>query len=155
MTEPSRNLSTPRLGSDGRPEKPKSIVNAVQAGFVQAGLSALTTVAMLVVAAGLASATELAMGDAVWIIAVVQFVGVALLLGGVLRLRSGKTRALYFFAAGLQVVNCLCWHILDLAWSGNPSYAVVPVLLGILPVIGLVQAARPTSSEYLRIMRQW
>jgi hypothetical protein len=101
MTEPSRQVSSPRLGRDGRPVKPSSISTAVVLGFVQVGLSVLATVGMIVLVLALASVMEVGTGGEVWLI------------------------------------------------------AVVPLTLGALAVIGVVHAARPSSSEYLRIMRDW
>jgi hypothetical protein len=156
MTEPSRQVSSPRLGRDGRPVKPSSISTAVVLGFVQVGLSVVATVGMIVLVLALASAMEVGTGDEVWLIAVVQFIVAALLLAGSFRLRSGTTRSLYIVAVGLQLVICLGWLVLFLAWAANPMrFAVVPLTFGALAVIGVVHAARPSSSEYLRIMRDW
>jgi hypothetical protein len=153
VTEPFLPPAVGRVGPDGRTAMPSSITAAVVLGIVQAGLSALATVLMVVLAAALAGAMEVEMGDAVWVIAVAQLAAVALMLSGALRLRSGKNRALYLVAAGLQVVNCLAWFALILTWSGAYAYLVIPLGLGTAAVVGLVAAAKPSSAEYVRTMR--
>lgn len=152
MTEPSEHASPPQAGSDGRPARPPSVSTAVVLGFVAAGLSVLATLAMLLLVSALASAMEVDMGELVWTVGAVQLVVAALLLFGSLQLRWGDSRALYVAAAVLYLLNCVGWLVL-VAGSGNVAFPLVPLLYGTSIVIGLVNASKQTSSDYLRAMR--
>lgn len=148
-------VGEPRLGSDGRPVRPASMIVAIVLGFVGAGLSVSATLAMLLLASALASAMGVPMGEAVWTIGSLQLAVAVLLVLGSLQLRWGKARGLYVIAMGLHVVNCLGWFSLGVAWNFDPAFLLVPILLGAPAVAGLVQAARRSSSEYVRVMRSW
>jgi hypothetical protein len=132
--------------------QPSSITVAVVVGFVQAGLSTLVTVGMLVLASAMASDMGVDMGGIVWAIAIAQLFIAMLLVFGTVQLRRGEGRTPYVSAAALHLVNCLLWLILFYG-NGNPIYPMVPLLLGALTIVGLVQAAKPASAEYVRVRR--
>jgi hypothetical protein len=130
--------------------RPGSATGAAVLGFVQAGITLVTTILMLFALAGAPSGAdggELAMA---WIVTLAQALGAALLIYGGVQLIGGKGRTIFLAGMGVELAICLYYliRILSLDTSDNlmgaselkSSAAMIPILFAVMPVIGLCLA---------------
>jgi hypothetical protein len=78
-----------------------------------------------------------------WVAAVVQLAGIVVLIVAGRRVLSGTGERLYLTAMGLQVVLCVYWLI-------RGAFALVPLVLLIMPLLGVVFLLGAASQEYIR-----
>lgn len=140
-------------------EKPGSVTGAAVLGFIQAGITLITTALIFIglLAAGSdGDGGELALG---WLVALAQTAGIVLLIFGAVQLLSGTSRALYVTGAGIEIAVSLYYFIrIVAADSGGigkledikAAGSVIPIMFAVLPVIGLILALGSACTRYLR-----
>lgn len=140
--------------------RPGSVTGAAVLGFIQAGITLITTGILFVGLFGTVSAQG--SGAAVsWAVAIAQLAGLVLLIFGAVQLMSGTSRVLYVVGVVLELVVCAYYLISLLAIdTGNSvlsdqfqdmknAMAVIPVVFAVMPLIGLVLAMGSAASQYL------
>ncbi|MCE7001384.1 hypothetical protein LWC34_00795 [Kibdelosporangium philippinense] len=143
--------------------RPGSVTAAAVLGFVQAGITLLTT--GLLFAALFASTSEQDYSALVfWSLATAQLVGLLLLTIGSVQLLSGKSRVLYLCGAALELAICAFYLVMVIGASVNAAalvsdyYAqgfavglsIFPVFFAIMPMVGLFLSAGSGTGDYLR-----
>jgi hypothetical protein len=138
--------------------RPGSVTASAVLAFVQAGLTAITTI-ILAAGAARADATDVALG---WLIVLAQAAGVVLLIMGGVQLMGGKSRVALIVGAVLELAICLFWLV---AFSIIPTFGISEVSTGktvlimialvfaVMPVISLIMAAGGQASQYLQSRR--
>ena len=114
------------------PARRGAVTAAATLACVQAGVTAVTTVLVLLGARGDGSAGEIGLG-------LVQAVGIALLLAGAVRLLRGARRSMLLAGCGLELV--LCAYYLTRYASTGSAVVVIPVLLAVMPATSLLLAS--------------
>jgi hypothetical protein len=142
----------------GEPAGPVARPSVTTAGgvlaFAQAAATALATAVVVTALITIASfgSVETArqagiyIGSTVaegWVAAVVQLAGIVVLIVAGRRVLSGTGERLYLTAMGLQVVLCVYWLI-------RGAFALVPLVLLIMPLLGVVFLLGAASQEYIR-----
>jgi hypothetical protein len=144
-------------------EKPGGVTGAAVLGFIQAGLTLITTVLFtmgLFNAQGIADSAEVDSSPLIelWIVDIAQFAGVVLLIFGAVQLLGGSGRMLFLIGAGLEIALSLYWMIrfagmetegLDFAEGFRNSIIVFAIGFAILPIIGLILAAGSAAGRYI------
>jgi hypothetical protein len=145
-------------------EKPGSVTGAAVLGFVQAGVTLITTGIMFSALFSTASVQDSGAGVG-WALAIAQLVGLILLIFGSVQLLSGTSRVLYVVGAIVELALCAYYLAVFLAADsdGSPlgrvledfanALAVIPAILAIMPLIGLVLALGSAASTYLAAKR--
>lgn len=142
-------------GYGGGPvEKPGAVTGAAVLGFIQAGLTIISTALLFI---GLAGGSD-APAD-FWVVAVAQLAGIVLLIFGSVQLMSGLKRSLYLIAVLLQLALSLYWLLrvligisgIDVAGVGEAVgvWIVVVAVFTIMPLIGLILALGSSVTRYL------
>src|SRR5262245_46835170 len=136
----------------GPMQRPGSVTAAAVLAFVQAGLTIICTIVLMI---GLAAVSG-AVGDAesiggvdvdegmlavLWILAIVGLVGAGLLIWGGAKALSGTAGQLLVIAAAVQIVLCIVWLA---GFSGG----IIAILLVVMPIITLVMALGSASKQY-------
>lgn len=141
--------------------RPGSVTGAAVLGFVQAGLTLITTGIFFVALFGSASVQDSSAAIA-WAVAIAQLAGLLLLIFGAVQLLSGTSRAIYLVGVILELVICGYYLISLLAIDTSNTVlpevvqdikaaaAVIPVIFAIMPLIGLILALGSATSDYLR-----
>jgi hypothetical protein len=137
--------------------RPGVVMASAVLAYVQAGITAVTTI---LVFAGAANNDAAGGQVAVQVlIGVVQAVGVALLIAGAVQLTGGKSRTLMIVGCAVELVVCLAYIVVFLA---IPSYGLdvvtgaKAVLVGfaiffaIMPTISLVLALGQQTTQFLQ-----
>jgi hypothetical protein len=139
-------------GGGGPVRRPGVTTAAAVLAFVQSGLTLITTGILLLAVAALESVEEDARAGGMdlragitelWIISIVQVIGIALLIWGGVKLMSGTSLPVFIAACGLQVVLCVYWLV-------RSEQAFVPLLLIVMPIVALALALGGASREYVR-----
>lgn len=149
----------PQEYSGGPIPRPGAVTAAAVLGFVQAGLTTITT---LIVWVGVFNLTggEMAMQA---LIAVAQTAGVVLLIMGALQLMNGKGRTLLIVGAALEIVISLFYMIIystvdaggiDVLEGAKALLIGVAVFFAIMPVIMIVLARGALANQYLQPHRR-
>jgi len=135
----------------GPTARPGTVTAAAVLGFVQAGITIISVVILMV---GLAAVQDV-VNDAetingvdvdggwltlMWIAAFVGLIGAALLIWGAVKALSGTAGNLLIIAAGLQIVLCVFWLI--------EGAGIIPILLIVMPIIALVMSLGGPAKQY-------
>ncbi|ONI70755.1 hypothetical protein ALI144C_50065 [Actinosynnema sp. ALI-1.44] len=151
-------------GYGGQPTaKPGSVTGAAVLGFIQAGITLITTGILFSALFGTASAQD-ASAAASWALALAQLAGLVLLIFGAVQLMSGTSRTLYVVGAILELVICAYYliNILGTDTGGmfteqfesiKNALAVFPVIFAIMPLIGLILALGSAAGNYVSATR--
>jgi hypothetical protein len=151
-TEAAHTKHYPYGGDGVLMTKPRAVTGAVVLGYVQAGITLITTVILFIGLFGGGVTNE---GVA---IGIVQLIGVGLLIIGSTRLGSGATRGVYVVAVALQLVICLYYLVrfvaLDTDGIGlledvRAVATAVPIVLAIPPLIGLILALGGPATQFV------
>jgi hypothetical protein len=133
----------------GPTARPGSVTAAAVLAFVQAGI---TVICSIVVMIGAAAATSVANDETIggidvggtaallWIMAIAGLAGAGLLIWGGVKAMSGTAGQLLVIAAALQIVLCIVWLVLGAGF--------IPILLVVMPIITLVMALGSASKQY-------
>ncbi|RSM81281.1 hypothetical protein DMH04_28220 [Kibdelosporangium aridum] len=144
--------------------RPGSATGAAVLGFIQAGLTLITT--GLVFFGLFGSASAQGSGAAIaWGLAIAQLLGLLLLIFGSVQLLSGTSRVLYLVGAVVELAISAYYLVSILAIDTSDAilpefaqdlktaFAVVPVIFAIMPLIGLILALGSATSDYVRSNR--
>jgi hypothetical protein len=137
-------------------EKPGAITGAAVLGFIQAGLTLISTIIFTM---GLINAGSVTSGlGEMWVVDIAQFAGVILLILGSVQLIGGTSRTMYLVATGLEIAVSLYWAIrfgalptegINAVENFRNSLVVIAVGFVIMPVIGLILAAGSGPGRYI------
>src|ERR1044072_4253592 len=134
MTETDDARPAPAL-----PARRGAVTAAATLACVQAGVTAVTTVLVLLGARGDTRAGEIGLG-------LVQAVGIALLLVGAVRLLRGARRSMLIAGCGLELVLCVYYLIRYASTESTAdgltgsALVVIPVLFAVMPATSLLLA---------------
>lgn len=138
--------------SSGPATRPGTVTTAAVLAFVQAGLTLICSVILMIGLGALAGA----MDDAdtiggidvnegalagLWILSIVGLAGAGLLIWGGVKALSGTAGKLLVIAAGLQILLCVIWLA---AFQGG----IVSILLAVMPIIILVMSLGGPAKQY-------
>lgn len=147
----------PEYGRGGGPvEKPGTVTGAAVLGYIQAGITLITTG---IIFFGLVSTGGTVEG---WLIGLAQLAGIVLLIFGSVQLMSGTARTIYVAGAALEILISLYYLVrvlavdtggFEIAEDVQGGLAVIAVFFAIMPAIGLILALGSGTSEYLRMRR--
>lgn len=144
-------------GYGGAPmEKPGAVTGSAVLGFIQAGLTLISTALLFIGVAGSGSDAPAEL----WIVAIVQLAGIVLLIFGSVQLMGGQKRSLYLVAVLLQIAISLYWLIRALIGLGGafdlPGVGravgvliVIVAVFTIAPLIGLILSLGSSVTRYL------
>ena len=138
--------------SSGPIARPGTVTTAAVLAFVQAGLTLICSVVLMIGLGALAGAiddSETIGGVDVnegalaglWILAIVGLVGAGLLIWGGVKALSGTAGQILVIAAGLQIVLCVIWLA---AFQGG----IVSILLVVMPIITLVMSLGGPAKQF-------
>lgn len=155
--QPAPGYPAPGYGYSVAIEKPGAVTGAAVLGFIQAGLTLLTTAILFIGLVGSGGAASDAFS---WIIAIAQLAGVVLLIFGAVQLMSGTNRTLYAVAAGLEIAISLSWIIYvsvqvsgvgDIPGVGQAVgvVVVIAIFFAAMPLIGLILSLGSSVSRYI------
>lgn len=144
----------PQEYTGGPLPRPGGTTAAAVLAFVQAGLTLIATGLLMIALAALANLADDAEARAGgvdisaglaegWIVAIVQLVGVGLLVFAGVKLLSGTAGPLFLVALGLQIVLCVYWLIRSAA-------PVVPIALAVMPIVALFLSLSSANKEFVR-----
>lgn len=136
----------------GQMARPGTVTAAAVLAFVQAGLTIISTIVLMIGLAALSGAVDEAesiggvdvdegMLAVLWILAIVGLVGGGLLIWGGVKALSGTAGQLLVIAAAVQIVLCIVWLA---GFSGG----IISILLIVMPIITLVLALGSASKQY-------
>jgi hypothetical protein len=142
----------PAEHSSGPTTRPGTVTAAAVLAFVQAGITLICSVMVMIGLGALANATDengtiggLDVKEgavaALWVLAIVGLVGAGLLIWAGVKALSGTAGQLLVIAAGLQILLCLVWLV---AFNGG----VVAILLAVMPIIILVMSLGGPAKQY-------
>ena len=143
----------PDYGRGGPVDKPGTVTGAAVLGYIQAGITLITTG---IIFAGLVSSGGSAEG---WLLGLAQLAGLVMLIFGSVQLMSGTGRTLFVAAAALEIAISVYYLIRVLALdTGGLSFAddikggfaVIAIFFAIMPAIGLILALGGGTSQYLQ-----
>ena len=148
-------------GGYGQPTvRPGSVTGAAVLGFIQAGITLITTGMLFVGLFGTMSGQGSEAIEA-WLVAIAQLAGLVLMIFGAVQMMSGTSRTLYLVGVILELVISAYYLISFLAidtGSGllsenfedlKNAMAVIPVVFAVMPLIGLILALGSAASSYL------
>ncbi|MBP2324253.1 hypothetical protein JOF56_004638 [Kibdelosporangium banguiense] len=142
-------------------EKPGGVTGAAVLGFIQAGITLITTGLLFAGLFAAGGGPGIAIG---WAVALAQLAGLILLIFGAVQLMSGTNRMLYVIGAILELVIC-AYYLINIAISdtdtGNAAFSsalgnlkaaatVVPIVFAVMPLIGLILALGSSTTSYLQ-----
>lgn len=138
--------------SSGPITRPGTVTAAAVLAFVQAGLTLICSVIMMIGLGALAGATDedgtiggLTVNTGalagLWVVTVVGLIGAGLLIWAGVKALSGTAGQLLVIAAGLQILLCVVWLA---AFQGG----IVSILLVIMPIITLVMALGGPAKQF-------
>jgi hypothetical protein len=131
--------------------RPGTVTTAAVLGFVQAGITIIATIILMI---GLAAVQDV-VNDAesvggvdidggglglLWAAGFVALVGAGLLIWGSVKALSGTAGNLLVIAAGLQIVLCVFWLV--------EGAGIIPILLIVMPIISLVMSLGGPAKQY-------
>jgi hypothetical protein len=137
--------------SGGPVARPGTVTTAAVLGFVQAGLTIIATIILMI---GLAAVQDV-VNDAesingvdvdggglalLWIAGFVALIGAGLLIWGSAKALGGTAGNLLVIAAALQIVLCVFWLI--------EGAGIIPILLIVMPIIALVMSLVGPAKQY-------
>jgi hypothetical protein len=138
--------------SSGPIARPGTVTAAAVLAFVQAGLTLICSVILMIGLGALAGATDedgtiggLDVNEGalafLWILAIAGLAGAGLLIWGGIKAMSGTAGQLLVIAAGLQILLCVIWLA---AFNGG----IVSILLVVMPIITLVMSLGGPAKQY-------
>ena len=138
--------------SSGPTSRPGTVTTAAVLAFVQAGLTLICSVILMIGLGALAGAmndSETIGGIDVdegalaglWILAIVGLAGAGLLIWGGVKAMSGTAGQILIIAAGLQILLCIIWLA---AFQGG----IVSIILAVMPIIILVMSLGGPAKQY-------
>jgi hypothetical protein len=142
-------------------EKPGTITGAAVLGFIQAGLTLISTILLAVGLMNAQSIPGASTGEP-WAVTIAQFIGIVLLIVGAVQLLGGSSRGLFLIATGLEVALSLYWAIrfgltdtagIEAIENFRNSLIIIAVGFAIMPVIGLILAAGSGPGRYIQAKR--
>jgi hypothetical protein len=145
-------------------EKPGSVTGAAVLGFIQAGITLITTA---IIFFGLIGTASVQSGDAAigWIVAFAQLAGLILLIFGAVQLMSGTNRMLYLVGVIVELLICGYYLISIVATDTGggvlgdqfedlkAAMTVIPIVFAVMPVIGLILALGSGTTRWLQAKR--
>jgi hypothetical protein len=149
----------PQEYTGGPVSRPGTVTASAVLAFVQAGITAITTILVWVGVSNL-SGGELGFQA---VLALGQTIGVVLLIWGGVQAMGGKGRTILLAGAGLQVALSLLWIIrfaaidtggFDLAENIKGGIIVVAILFAVMPVISLVLVMGQQATQYVQSGRR-
>ena len=148
----------PQEYSGGPIARPGAVTTAGVLAYVQAGITAITTI---LVWTGVFNLEGGAMAIQL-VVALAQTAGVVLLIMGGLQIMSGKSRTLLLVGAGLEIAICLFYIIvysmldsggIDVLEGAKAVLIGSAIFFAIMPVIAIVMALGAQSTQYLQSRR--
>jgi hypothetical protein len=138
--------------SAGPVTRPGTVTTAAVLGFVQAGLTLICTIFVVIIlgaAQAVTNESESQFGVEIdqgmltigWIVAIAGVVGAGLLIWASVKTLGGTAGQLMVIAAALQLVLCIVW----LAALGG---GIVAVILAVMPIISLVMVLGGPAKQY-------
>ncbi|MFI7680900.1 hypothetical protein [Actinophytocola sp. NPDC049390] len=138
--------------SSGPIPRPGTVTTAAVLAFVQAGLTLICTIVLMIGLGAISGAIDDAESiggvevnegalAGLWILAIVGLVGGGLLIWGGVKALSGTAGQILVIAAGLQILLCLIWLV---AFEGG----IVSILLAVMPIITLVMALGGPAKQF-------
>ncbi|MFC4851915.1 hypothetical protein [Actinophytocola glycyrrhizae] len=138
--------------SSGPVTRPGTVTTAAVLAFVQAGITLICSVIMMIGLGAIAGAMDDAetiggidvdegMLAGLWIVTIVGLIGAGLLIWGGVKALSGTAGQLLVIAAGLQILLCVIWLA---AFQGG----IVSIILVVMPIIILVMSLGGPAKQY-------
>lgn len=138
--------------SSGPVTRPGTVTAAAVLAFVQAGLTLICSVIVMIGLGALAGATddEGTIGGidvnegalaGLWVLSIVGLAGAGLLIWGGIKALSGTAGQILIIAAGLQILLCIVWLA---AFQGG----IVSIVLAVMPIIILVMSLGGPAKQY-------
>lgn len=134
----------------GPTARPGTVTGAAVLAFVQAGITLICTIFVLIGAAAVsdvAGKSDLIGGVDVggtaallWILGLAGLVGGGLLIWGGVKALSGTAGMLLVIAAAVQILLCIVWLVLGAGF--------LPILLVIMPIIALVLSLGGPAKQF-------
>ena len=138
--------------SSGPVTRPGPVTAAAVLAFVQAGITLICTVILMIGLGALAGAVDDAESiggvdvnegalAGLWVLTIVGLIGSGLLIWGGVKALSGTAGQLLIIAAGLQILLCVVWLA---AFQGG----IVSILLVVMPIITLVMSLGGPAKQF-------
>ncbi|MGH3762526.1 hypothetical protein [Actinophytocola sp.] len=168
MKQPDRQPDGAFLAGVGV-DKPAAVSRAARLGHTQAGITLLLTVGLVFTLID-SGRRRLDGGEFAleWAVAIGQLGAVVLLIFGSARLMSGTGRTLFLVACGLELALCL-FYLIGMVYRRiqmvdkddgvvaeevekqlQVMFIVGPILLAVMPIIGIVLALGGTTTGFLQ-----
>jgi hypothetical protein len=138
--------------SSGPVARPGSVTAAAVLAFVQAGITVICSVILMIGLGAVSGAVDDAesiggidvdegMLAMLWVLSIVGLIGAGLLIWGGVKALSGTAGQLLVIAAALQIVLCIVWLA---GFSGG----IIAILLVVMPIITLVLSLGSAAKQY-------
>lgn len=138
--------------SSGPITRPGPVTAAAVLAFVQAGITLICTVILMIGLGALAGAVDEAESiggvdvnegalAGLWVLTIVGLIGSGLLIWGGVKALSGTAGQILIIAAGLQILLCIVWLA---AFQGG----IVSILLVVMPIITLVMSLGGPAKQF-------
>jgi hypothetical protein len=148
----------PDQGHGGPVTRPGSATAAAVLGFVQGGITTITT---LLIIAGLVSAdAQASVGG--WLLAIAQTAGIVLLIWGGVKLMTGGGRGIFLAGAVLELLICGYYIIrfvtvdtggFKLAEDFKSAGVLIALIFAVMPAIGLILSMGGATTQFLTSRR--
>jgi hypothetical protein len=134
--------------TSGPVARPGTVTAAAVLAFVQAGLTLICTIFVMVILGAVTDASndslagfeiDSGMLALMWVVAIAGLVGAGLLIWAGVKSMSGTAGNLMLIATGLQIVLCIVWLV-----QGAP----IALVFAVMPVISLVLALGGPAKQY-------
>jgi hypothetical protein len=155
--------AAPAEYSSGPIPRPGTVTAAAVLGYVQAGITLIPTILILI---GLVSDDSTNANDSdiaiSWVLVLAQVIGAGLLIAGSVQLMGGKSRTLLVSGAALEIVISLGWIIriaavdsggIDIVDTGKGIVIGLGIFFAIMPTISLVMSLGGTTTQFLQSRR--
>ena len=136
--------------SSGPVTRPGTVTTAAVLSFVQAGLTLICSVILMI---GLGAITSAANDESIggidvnegmltllWILSIAGLIGAGLLIWAGVKAMSGTSGILMPIAQGLQILLCIVWL--------TQGAGIVPILLVVMPIIALVMMLGGPAKQF-------
>ncbi len=138
--------------SSGPVTRPGTVTAAAVLAFVQAGLTLICTIVLMIGLGAISGAVDDAESiggvdvnegalAGLWVLAIVGLVGGGLLIWGGVKALSGTAGQILIIAAALQILLCIVWLA---AFEGG----IISILLVIMPIITLVMSLGGPAKQF-------
>ncbi|HEX6355020.1 hypothetical protein [Actinophytocola sp.] len=136
--------------SSGPIGRPGAATAAAVLAFVQAGITAIPGIIQVVASAGGSDTLDSSAVVEGLIVAVVELIGVALLIIGGVQLLGGKSRSMLIAGAALELVICV-YYVIRFAAIESAGVEAIDVGKGVLIGFAIFFAIMPTISLVLSV----